>query len=379
VLYFDHNATSPLSDAARNAWLRASVEYPANPSSPHRMGARSERALDEARLEAAEWLGCSPFELVWTSGATEAANACIYHAAMSRPGKALISSLEHPCVLAAAQRWYGDRMELIPAGADGCVQLDWLTQRLCRGDASVVAVMAANNETGVLQPWRDVLAHCHQHKVPYACDVSQWIGKLPSIGLGACDYLIGCAHKFGGPVGVGFMKVPKGFVPWLIGGPQEHGRRAGTENVCGILAMMAAWTDCERRLREEGLEERIRWRAKFVGDLRHSLRGTDILADSSPTLWNTVAALLPATADCRRRWIVQLDKAGVAASTGSACSSGKATSSHVLQAMGVTAADSDRLIRFSAGWVTTAADWEALLERISELERAMKADSGVRL
>src|SRR6185503_5821875 len=108
-----------------------------------------------------------------------------------------------------------------------------------------VGVMAANNETGVLQPWMDVLALCRERGIPFFCDAAQWVGKLPAAGLGRADYVSGCAHKFGGPTGVGFLKVPGRVRPLLVGGPQEDGQRAGTENVAGVLAMTAALVDRE--------------------------------------------------------------------------------------------------------------------------------------
>lgn len=375
--YFDHNATSPLSAAARAAWLDAVERFPANPSSPHRLGARADAALTEARHTVTGWLGCSPFDLVWTSGATEASNAIFHHLGQSTAGEAWVSAIEHPCVLAAARKWLGDaRVRLIPVTQDGIVNLDWLANRLGRERPLLVAIMAANNETGVLQPWREALGLCRQREVPLLCDAAQWIGKLPTAGLGECDYLIGCAHKFGGPTGVGFMKVPTAFRPLLVGGPQEDGRRAGTENLPGVLAMTAAWAERERQLATGETVEREAWRDQFIADLRAALPESEVLGEQAPRLWNTVAALMPPTEDCRRRWVVQLDKLGFAVSTGSACASGKEQPSHVLLAMGCDPAKSDRMLRFSAGWETTATDWSALRDAVGTSARRMTVAAG---
>lgn len=371
--YFDHNATAPLSPAARAAWLQAVEQLAANPSSPHRLGGRAEAALEAARAAAAGWLGCSPLDLVWTSGATEAANALFYHYARTADGPAWVSAIEHPCVLAAARRWFGPRLGLLPVTPTGVLDLNGLAERLGRERPAVVAVMAANNETGVLQPWREALALCRQHGAPLVCDAAQWTGRLPASGLGECDGVFGSAHKFGGPPGVGFLKVPRGFQPLLVGGPQERGRRAGTENLPGILALTAAWEDCERRLAAGEAAVRARWRDVFIADLHALLPEVTVLGEAVPRLWNTVAALMPPASDTRRRWVVQLDKLGFAVSTGSACASGKEQPSHVLRAMGVPPEAADRMLRFSAGWETVPEDWAALLQALAAAQARLSA------
>src|SRR5207302_7708139 len=139
-----------------------------------------------------------------------------------------------------ARLHFAKRHAFIPATAAGLADVGWLADALKKKRPALVGVMAANNETGVLQPWREVRALCREHGVPFFCDAAQWIGKLPADGLGGCDFMSGCAHKIGGPQGVGFSKVPARFQPLIVGGPQEDGRRAGTENVAGALAMIAA-------------------------------------------------------------------------------------------------------------------------------------------
>src|SRR4051812_11514292 len=364
VLYFDHNATSPLSPTAPDVWLGATEKHIGNPSSPHRLGSRAEIALSTARQNAAAFLGCSEFNLVWTSGATEANNAVFFHASRAGQGEAWISAIEHPSVIAAARHWFGDKVRTLNVMADGVVDLDFIRNELRKGRPAVVAIMAANNETGVLQPWREALAICREFEVPLACDAAQWIGKMPAAGLGECDFITACAHKFGGPLGIGFLKVPSKFNPLLVGGPQEEGRRAGTENLPSALSMIAAWSEREQQIENNEIEVRVKWRDEFIDALRAALPGVEILGERSQRLWNTVAALMPESNDCRRRWVVQLDKLGVAVSTGSACSSGKEKPSHVVTAMGYGANQGDRMLRFSAGWETTRYDWTQLLEAI---------------
>jgi cysteine desulfurase len=363
VTYFDHNATSPLSTTARKAWLSAVEKFPGNASSPHRLGSRAEIALSTARQKIAAHLKCSEFDIVWTSGATEANNAVFHHAAKNTAGAAWLSAVEHPSVLAAASRWFGSNVHLLKVNRDGALDLNYLADRLKIERPTIVALMAANNETGVLQPWREVLQLCREHNVLFACDAAQWIGKLPAAGLGACDFVTGCAHKFGGPLGIGFLKAPAGFQPLLVGGPQEEGRRAGTENLPGALAMEAAWSEREQRIAVGEVAAKLEMRDEFIRELRSAAPDIEILGEGAERLWNTVAVLMPPTSDCRRRWVVQLDKLGFAVSTGTACASGKEKPSHVLVAMGRDAGG-DRMLRFSSGWETTREDWRRLVEAV---------------
>jgi cysteine desulfurase len=372
VIYFDHNATTPLHPEARRAWLEAADRFPGNPSSPHRLGSRADHALDESREKLATFLGCHATQIVFTSGATEANNTVLHHYARTLPADTEIwtSAIEHPSVLEPSGFQFGPRRRLIPVERDGMVSCDWLEREFKRSRPGLIAVMAANNETGVLQPWREVLALCREREVPLFCDAVQWMGKLPADDLGHCDWVSGSAHKFGGPRGVGFLKVPENvlFVPLLRGGPQEERRRAGTENVPGVLAMIAALEAQAARLASGANVEAEAARKKFEQRLIELLPGTEIVGTESPRLWNTVSAVMP-EADCPQRWVVKLDKIGIAVSTGSACSSGKEEPSHVLRAMGFSHGEAGRALRFSAGRETTADDWQRLLDALQKVRR----------
>lgn len=375
MLYFDHNATHPISHAARKAWLDAVERYVGNPSSPHRLGARADAALGQAREKLAGWLGCGAEEIVWTSGATEANNAVLHHAALARAGEVWISAIEHPCMLAAARRYFPKTHRMIPVTRQGVADMEWLADELKQRRPGLVAVMAANNETGVLQPWRDVSALCREHGVPFFCDAAQWVGKLPGGGLGVCDFVSGCAHKFGGPQGAGFMKVSREFLPLLVGGPQEDGRRAGTENVAGVLAMVAALEEREAGLAGGGATGRLAMREQFEQRLMKEVVGVEIVGVGVERLWNTVSVVMPGLPDCRQRWVVKLDRLGFAVSTGSACASGKEEPSHVLAAMGYSGAAASRVLRFSSGWETGEAEWGQLLDGIKRATEKAPADA----
>jgi len=256
MIYFDHNATTPMLPEARQAWLDASEKFVGNPSSPHRIGSRADAAIAGARQRLADILGSDALDLVWTSGATESNNTVLHHFARTLPSTAevWVSAIEHPCVMASTKHYFPKRHRLLPIAREGVVDLNWLAEEMAHARPGLVAIMAANNETGVLQPWREALAICRQWDVPFFCDAAQWIGKLPASGLGECMFVSGAAHKFGGPKGVGLLKCPaRGRVePLLRGGPQEEGRRAGTENVAGILSMLAALEVREAMWRSEG-------------------------------------------------------------------------------------------------------------------------------
>jgi cysteine desulfurase len=369
-MYFDHNATTPLLPIARQVWLDATEQLLGNPSSPHRIGERAEIALNAAREKLAAFLNCGPLEIIWTSGATESNNAVLHHLAQSLDNEAeiWISATEHPCVLAGARHYFPRNHRLIPARRSGLVDLDWLETNLPARRPGALAVMAANNETGVLQPWREILSLCRKHEVPLFCDGAQWIGKEPAQGLGECDYVSGCAHKFGGPRGVGFLKTPpRGrFYPLLRGGGQEAGRRAGTENVAGVLSMVAALEHREQSLAEHSIPEKIRLREEFETRLEEAIPHTEIVARTADRLWNTVSVLMP-SAEHPKRWVVKLDKLGFAVSTGSACASGTEEPSHVLAAMGYTPDEAFRALRFSSSWETTDDDWAALLDALKKV------------
>ena len=368
--YFDHNATTPLSEAGRRAWLDAVDRFPGNPSSPHRMGGRAEQALAKAREALAARLGCSPFDLVWTSGATEASNMVFHHYAARLPKSAQVwvSAIEHPCVIQAAQVFLGkERVRRIPTTPEGTVALDWLeAQEAVR--PALVAVMAANNETGVLQPWANIREWCQEREIPFLCDAAQWMGKMPAAGLGRCDWVIGCSHKFGGPQGVGFLKCPDEAVvdPLLVGGHQELSRRAGTENVAGVLAMAAALEERESLLSADWMDSRRKWQRQFEESILEFLPETQILGRGAPRLWNTISMVMPACG-CRFRWVVKLDRLGFAVSTGSACASGKEKPSHVLEAMQRSASEAGRTIRCSSGPETSEQEWSALAASLSQV------------
>lgn len=361
--YFDANATTPLHPAARAAWLSAPWH---NPSSLYREAAVARELLEDCRERLAAMISCEPDEIIFLSGATEANNAVIEH--FSRRSLTIaVSSLEHPSVHEPARGALS-----FPAGTDGIADCAALQRLLAEKKPALVSLMAANNETGVLQPWRDALAFCRAAGAAFHCDAAQWLGKLPAAGLGECDFLTGSAHKFGGPKGAGFLKVNAARAPfrWLRGGPQEDRRRAGTENLPGIAAMVAALETAE-----SGLTNRSAWEASrtaFESAIKSAIPGVRIVAEQSPRLWNTVLLIMPEHANVK--WLARLSRAGFQVSTGSACSSGGGAS-EVLAAMGLPDDSLRRVLRVSSLREHSPEDWSALTEAFAAVHASLAADA----
>ena len=376
MIYFDHNATTPLVPSGLDRWVEVSRDFPGNPSSPHRMGSRASHIIEEARQSLADLLGGHPLDYIWTSSATECANMFFHHLSIDmkdRDGRVLVSAIEHPCVLEASLKFFPGRVDLIPVTPSGVVEADEVMERVKEGRCLALAIMAANNETGCLQPWKEIAELAEHQGLPVLIDAVQWIGKMPFYSPSSQRFVSGSAHKFGGPKGSAFLRVPRGrFHPMVVGGPQEEARRAGTENVAGIAAMTEALR-CSLNRTPEEVEERIRWKTEFENELEGRMDAR-ILGKESARLWNTTAAIMPDTG-CPARWVVKLDKLGFAVSTGSACSSGKEKPSHVLTAMEISSEEASRVLRFSSGWNTTREEWRGLLEALLQVREALTAEA----
>ena len=356
--YFDHNATTPLCEAAKAAWISASEAHWYNPSSPYRSAAAVKVRYEAARESLARHFGVSPERVIFTSGATESNNAVIRHWARSLSSDACvgINPTEHPSVINTAKALFGSRVVWLPLSKSGLVDMDALFGHIESGTLAAVSVMAANNETGVIQPWQAIADLCAKAQIPYHCDAAQWVGKLPVQGLSACTYVTACAHKFGGPKGVGFMLLPEGAVDFrlLDGGEQEVAHRAGTEDVASVLAMSAAL--------EHSNSGNVEARDVFIEQIVQAIPGVALIGAGTDRLWNTVSMSMPRHQSVR--WIRALEKAGFLLSSGSACSTGKTGVSEVLLTMGIDPAVAGRVLRISAGVETTAEDWQALSDAL---------------
>lgn len=365
--YFDHNATAPLEPAARAAWLDAADRVWHNPSGLHAAASRARELLEDCRERLADLLGTpDPRRIVFTAGATAADNLLARHVARTARADAVVvlSPIEHPAVAAAFQGALAGRVVETGCDADGVVTPAHLAAALDEargGPVACVSVMAAGNESGVLEPWEALAAACREHAIPFHTDAAQWLGKLPAAGLAACDWVTGSAHKFGGPRGVGFLLVPAE-CPFRgdAGGPHEGGRHAGTENLPAISGMVAALEAREAGLAAAAARGGAARDAAIVR-LRHDLPGSVVVSGGAARLWNTLALLVPG-ADSRRL-VAALDRAGIEASTGSACSSGAAAGARVVAAItarhGAMLPGGAGMVRLSSGAETSAQEWLA--------------------
>jgi cysteine desulfurase len=373
VIYLDANATTPLHPAARAAWLDAASSSWHNPSGLYAPATAARNLLETCRDRLAGLLDCEPARVVFTGGATAAANAMARHVGrFADPGAtALAFGGEHPCVADPLHEALAGRVEEIPCDVDGVVRLDAFASRIASGRPPVfVTVMAASNESGVLQPWRDMLSLCRRHGVPFHTDAAQWLGKYSASGLGACDWVTGSGHKFGAPKGIGFLVVPEHGPAFHgdRGGPQERGRHAGTEDVAAVAALVAALEARE----VEPTEAHRAARDAAEARLRNRLPEAVIVSGGAPRLWNTLAVILPRMD--ARKLVARLAASGIAASTGSACSAGAGSTPRIIAAigasrLGLSATDARGFVRFSASWETTPSDWITAIDALAEAVR----------
>ncbi|OYW31125.1 MAG: hypothetical protein B7Z47_02005 [Chthoniobacter sp. 12-60-6] len=363
--YFDHNATTPLHAAAREAWLRASEKHWHNPSSLYRDAGLASQQLEAARERLGTLMGAEAERIVFTSGATESNNAMF--ATLPADAVVLISAIEHPSVREALR---GRDVVELQVNADGIVEVDAVKRMIVCKKPALVSVMAANNESGALQPWREIAALCREHCVLFHTDAAQWIGKIDASNLGECDFITGSAHKFGGSKGCGFLVLPAedSRLGFIRGGPQENGRRAGTENYPAVEAMVTALETITPRLSEvETAQSKLR--DEFIAAMRARFGHLRVISEAAPRLWNTALMVMPEHDNLK--WLTRLSRRGFSISTGSACSSGKEGSSVVVSALGASAEELKRVVRISSGWDTTAENWQALAAAFVEVSEEL--------
>lgn len=355
--YLDHNASMPLRDSAKAAMIEA-LDVVGNPSSVHAEGRKVRQMIDAARRDVAGLVGADPARLVFTSGATEGAMTLLTpHWTMGRApllfSRLYVSATEHPCV-AGGGRFTAEQISVIPVGKDGVVDLPALQTLLEAHDHAaglpLVAVQAANNETGVVQPIEAITKIVRATRGTLIVDAVQAAGRLPiDLNAGFGDYLILSAHKIGAPKGVGAIASSSDVlmpVPLTRGGGQERGHRGGTENFSGIVGFGAAAREALAQLGEmPDLEER---RRALESEILGVVPDAVIHGFATKRLPNTSFFTIPGVKTETAQ--IAFDLAGIALSAGSACSSGKVGASEVLRAMGW---DGGGALRMSFGLATT--------------------------
>lgn len=376
VIYLDNNATTRPDPTAVDAMRPYLTDWYGNPSSVHRFGQRARAAVDQGRSQVAALLGCADSELVFTGGGTESINAAIRGIAALRSTRRVIvtTPVEHSatrelCQEMAREGW---RIEEIPVDSLGRLDLDRLRTVVASPDVALVSILWANNETGVIFPVEQVAGLCRAAKVPLHVDATQAIGKLPvnfrNAGVDAASF---ASHKFHGPKGVGGLFVRRGLrlPPLIVGGPQENGRRGGTENVAGIVGMGAA---AERAAEALALMPRVAaMRDRLEREILQAIPDSHVNGDRDARLPNTSNisfASLEAEAI-----LLLLSEQGVCASAGAACSSGSLEPSHVLRAMGIEDRIAHGAVRFSLSRFTTDAEIDETLRVLPGVIQRLRA------
>jgi cysteine desulfurase len=378
-LYFDYNATAPLRPEARAAML-AALERVGNASSVHAEGRAARGKVEAAREEVAALAGGEAKLVTFTSGGTEANNTVLtpdWHrgAKAARRDVLLVGATEHPSVLAGG-RFPADRIRLVPVDGNGVTDLGALKGLLAeaagRGEAPLVSVMLANNETGVIQPVAEIAGLAHGAGGLVHCDAVQAAGRIPvDIKALGADVLTLSAHKIGGPQGMGAIMRAReelSFAPLATGGGQEKRLRAGTENVAAIAGFGAAATAARADLQKAQAWSALRDRIAEI--MAASGLETAVFGQSVARLPQTLCIAVSGVA--AETMVIALDLQGVAVSAGSACSSGKVAQSHVLTAMGVAQKLAKSAIRISLGWDSKESDldlfstaWRSVLKHVA--------------
>jgi cysteine desulfurase len=375
VVYLDNNATTAVDPEVLAAMLPYLTEYYGNPSSMHRFGGQVAKAIQTAREQVADLLGALPTEIVFTSGGTEGNNTAIRSALAAFPDRRHIvtTQVEHACVLNLCKTLekQGYRVTYLSVDRHGMLDLLELEAALT-GDTAVVSTMYANNETGVIFPIEQIGQIVKSRGVLFHVDAVQAVGKIPiSLHHSTIDFLTLSGHKFHAPKGVGALFVRRGvrFYPYLIGGHQERNRRAGTENVAGIVGLGKAAALAQSYLQQQGAVAALRDRLEQT--LVAQIPDTVVNGQGSPRL--------PNTANIGFKYIegeailLMLDREGICASSGSACTSDSLEPSHVLQAMGLPHSVLHGSIRFSLSRYTTAADIDRVTAVMPEIVARLRA------
>jgi cysteine desulfurase len=370
VIYLDYNATTPLCDAALEAMLPYLDRHFGNPSSVHAIGREARAAIDDARDKLAALLRVKPNEIVFTSGGTESCNLAVFglaRARMQRGGHVISAKTEHHAVRNAIEhleKHEGFEVTWLNISRDGIIDLDQLADAI-RPETSLVSIMTANNETGVIQPMREISKICRERGVLLHSDMVQSFGKIDT-DLSLVDAASFAAHKFYGPKGVGFLFLRSGLSiqPIMFGGAHENERRPGTENVAAIVGMAAA-AEWALRGYEQEQEREARLRDELWSQVAQNVPDAKQNGANAPRLANTLnVSLLGIDSEML---LIALDLEGVCASSGSACMVGSVVASHVLLAMGLPMEHARSAVRFSLGKWTTADEIKAAGDAVRKI------------
>jgi cysteine desulfurase len=373
MLYFDHSATTPIHPQVLLLMREIEGHHFGNPSSVHRYGRKARSLVENARRQMATAIGCKPREIIFTSGGTEANNLVLWNLLHGEHRHVITSAIEHPAVLNTVQalKTFGVETTLLPVDKNGLVDPQQVEQAI-RSDTGLVTIMYTNNEIGTIEPLREIARIAHEHEIWFHSDGVQAPGKLPiQVKQLGVDLMSFSGHKFYGPKGVGALYVNSKIAlhPLMVGGGQEKKRRAGTENVAGIAGMGKAM---ELAIKDEDKNRKhLQELAKiFQSELTTHYPHASFNGDPRQHLPGLVNITLPGIPN--DLLLIHLDNAGIAISSGSACSSGTVSPSHVLKAIGLSREENLSTIRISFGRSNTVEEVSILVEKLVEAIQTSK-------
>jgi cysteine desulfurase len=382
IIYLDYNATTPLCDPAREAMLPYLDRHFGNPSSIHAAGREARAAIDDARDKIAGLIGAKPHEIIFTGGGTESCNLAVLGLTRGRSSrKHLVScKTEHHAVLNAIEhleKHEGFEVTWLDISENGIIDLNQLVSSI-RDDTALVSIMSANNETGAIQPIREISRICRERGVLLHSDMVQSFGKIDvdPAGAGLVDAASFAAHKFYGPKGVGFLFLRSGLwlQPIMFGGAHENERRPGTENVAAIAGMAAA-AEFTLREREKEQDRQSHLRDQLWQEISARVPEARQNSQGAPRLANTLNVSFLGLDS--QMLLIALDLKGVCASSGSACIVGSVVASHVLLAMNLSIEHARSAVRFSLGKQTTGEEIAGAGKAVAEIvERLAKSKRG---
>lgn len=383
LIYLDNNATTrPLPEVV-TAMREGLESHWGNPSSMHRFGNEAKQRVELAREQVGKLVGAPPRDVVFTSGGTEGANLAVAGSLAVQRGRSVLvtSRLEHSAVRELAQQLAARGTEVVwlPNSGDGVVDPQALSDllRARAKEIALVSVMAANNETGVIQPWREMARLCSEHGVRFHCDATQWVGRMPTdLTAEPVDLFSFAPHKFHGPKGIGALVIRQGvrLGSLVVGGPQERRRRGGTENVPSIMGFGVAAQSARDWLSEPANPASVsKQRDRLEQLLLEGAPDARVNGATSPRIWNTTNIGFPRLE--AEAMLLLLSERGVAASAGSACSSGSLEASPILRAMDIAPDLAHGSLRFSLSRFTTDAEVSEGAEIILACATKLRASS----
>lgn len=369
----DNAATTRLSPGALAAMLPYMEMEGGNPSGSHRFAREAKKALEQSRRTVADCLACNPREVVFTCSGSEGNNMVLRGAVTGERKHIIASAIEHPAILNTLrdmEKRGQCTYTLLPVDEEGLVSVEALKAAI-RPDTCLVSVMLANNEVGTIEPVRELCALSHAHGIPFHTDAVQAVGHIPvNIQELEVDYLSLAAHKFHGPKGVGAVYIKNGapMRPFITGGEQEHERRAGTENLPGVVGMAFALSEQLATLQEEG-ERLCILRDKLIDGVQAAIPEARLNGSEAKRLPQNISLSFPGIA--ADQLLMYLDQRGIAASSGSACNAGSLEPSHVLLAMGRNTREARSALRLSLSRFTTEDEVDCVLKTVVEAVRRL--------